>query len=236
MFKKINRTTSSEVIVEQILEEVASGRLAPGAKLPPEREMAEMFGVCRASVREATRALTLMGYLEVFQGKGAFLRKDPPVNGQPADRLGRALGAADSLDLIDIRDILECKAAALAAERADQGHLAAIQEAVDRMEAEQGDGAGFHQADLEFHQALAQASRNQVLIEIMSLIREKMVRDRDRFLGFEVGDRAECRATARKVVEALKEGKKEEAVKRMEEHLQVVTGEVERVVKGQKPS
>jgi GntR family transcriptional repressor for pyruvate dehydrogenase complex len=234
MFKKINRATSSEVIVKQILEEAASGRLQPGAKLPPEREMAEMFGVCRASVREATRALTLMGYLEVYQGKGAFLKADPPNNGQPADRLGRALGAVDSLDLIDIRNLLECKAAALAAERTDPDQLEAIQMAVKRMGEDLDQETGFYQADLEFHQALAQASSNQVLIEIMSLIRDKMVQDRDRVLGFQAGDRADCLATAEKVLEAVRSGEGEEAAKRMDLHLRTVVWEVERVVRNER--
>jgi len=232
MFKKINRATSSEVIVEQILNEASSGRLKPGAKLPPEREMAEMFGVCRASVREATRALTLMGYLEVYQGKGAFLKAEPPGDGRAADRLGRALAAVDSLDLIDIRNLLECKAAALAAERADPEQLEAIQEAVGIMAEDRDREAGFYRADLDFHQALAQASNNQILIEIMSLLREKIVQDRDRFLGFEAGDRGECLATAREVLEAVRAGEGEEAARRMDLHLKTVVWEVERVVKG----
>ncbi len=224
-FQKINKTTSSEMIVEQILEQVREGVLGPGQKLPPERELAEMFGVCRSSVREAARALTLMGYLDVYQGKGAFLKENIPDEDLSTDRLNQAFIAVDSLDLVDIRNVLECKAASLAATRADSTQTAALDRAVMKMSALVDQKAGFYKADLEFHQALARASNNAVLMEIMNLLWTKIVRDRDDFLGFS-GEKQECLNTARKVAAAVGAGSSEEAAGAMSEHLNVVSTDI----------
>jgi GntR family transcriptional repressor for pyruvate dehydrogenase complex len=184
-FKKINRTTSSEVIVRQIQQSIDNGDLKPGDKLPSEREMSEMFGVCRASVREASRALTVMGYLEVFQGKGAFLKDRLPNGDDGAGRLERALAAGDSLDLVDMRNLLECKAVALAATRARPEQLASLKKVVARMQSSKSDPIAFYEADLDFHNRLADASNNQILKEIMALMATRMEESRKGFLGAE---------------------------------------------------
>lgn len=232
-FNKINRATASEIIVREILSGIDSGQIKPGDKLPSERELSEQFGVCRASVREASRALTLMGYLEVFQGKGAFLKEILPRDGLSTDRLDQALSAADSLDLIDIRNLLECKSVALAALRATPAQLAEVEAAVIKMETGQGDLAAFYDADREFHQALALASNNQVLIEITALIGERMIEDRDRFLGFYNGDRGACRGSARAVYQAVADGDGERAVTEMTAHLSLVNDEVFSIINRQ---
>jgi GntR family transcriptional regulator, transcriptional repressor for pyruvate dehydrogenase complex len=229
-FQKINKIVSAEIIVHQILESVTSGTIKPGDKLPPERELAQMFGVCRASVREATRALTLMGYLEVFQGKGAFLRDDVDRDEISSNRLSGALAAAASLDLVEIRDVLECKTVALASQRATAAQLEAIEGAVERMEQSQDNVPGFYAADLEFHQALAEAANNAVLIEMMNLLRSKMIADRDGFLGFSTGDRDACADSARRVFEAVKGCRSGLAVEEMGKHLNLVTSEVQSVI------
>ena len=231
-FKKINRTTSSEVIVQQIQESVKKGDLRPGDKLPSEREMSEMFGVCRASVREASRALTLMGYLEVFQGKGAYLKEQLPSGDDAVERLDRALAAGDSLDLIDMRNLLECKAVALAATRALPRQLARVGKAVGRMEKTRLDRKAFYQADLDFHTSLAEASNNEILKEMMALLASRMVEDRQDFLGAEEIRVDACLNTARQVHESLLAGDAQAAVARMSEHLRLVSGEIEDVVQG----
>lgn len=231
-FEKINKATSSEIIVHQILDGVTSGRIKPGDKLPTERELSAMFGVCRASVREATRALTLMGYLEVFQGKGAFLRRDVARDQLSSERLSGALAAVDSLDLVEIRDVLECKAVALASSRATASQLEAISLQVARMDELIDDPADFYEADLEFHRTLAEASNNEVLVEIMHLLRTKMIEDRDGFLGFSGGDRSACADSARHVFRAVKQGRRDQAVEEMSRHLNLVTGEVEDIITG----
>jgi GntR family transcriptional repressor for pyruvate dehydrogenase complex len=208
-FKKIKRTTSSEVIVRQIQASIQKGELKPGEKLPSEREMSEMFGVCRASVREAARALTLMGYLDVYQGKGAYLKEQLPDGGDSAERLDRALAAGNSLDLIDMRNLLECKAVALAAGRARPEQLERIESAVLQMESSRRDRKAFYQADLTFHTSLAEASNNQILKEMMTLLGSRMLADRQDFLGAGEIRVEACLNSASQVYEALLKGRRQ---------------------------
>ena len=231
-FEKISRVTSSEVIVEQILDQVNNGSLKPGQKLPTEKEMSEMFGVCRASVREAVRALALMGHLEVHQGKGAYLLDSPQGEDPSAGRLGAALAAVDSLDLVDLRNLLECKAVALAADRATPAQLKEIEKALDKMEGCLGRPEEFYQADLNFHVTVTRASNNQVLMEMMNVIGGHMTKDRETFLGEGDLHTGDCLATAREVYRAVERGSAREAVGRMAEHLALVTDEIQRVIAG----
>ena len=72
-FKTIKKESTLEVIIQQIKEQIKKGILKPGEKLPSEREMASLLGVSRASIREAIKALSFSGYLEVIQGKGTYI-------------------------------------------------------------------------------------------------------------------------------------------------------------------
>ena len=72
-FTTIKRESTLEVIVQQIKDQIKKGILKPGEKLPSERELASLLGVSRTSVREAIKALSFSGYLEVIQGKGTYV-------------------------------------------------------------------------------------------------------------------------------------------------------------------
>ena len=119
-FDTIQKSSTPQMIVEQILKRLNTGELKPGDKLPPERELTKMFGVGRSSIREAIRALVVMGYLEVLQGKGTFIKANLPAVGLAALDMGHVLEAATLFDLMEAREILESKVVELASERADK--------------------------------------------------------------------------------------------------------------------
>jgi GntR family transcriptional repressor for pyruvate dehydrogenase complex len=73
-FETIRRSSAPEMVAEQIINKIAGGELAPGSRLPAQRDLARMLGVGRSSVREAINALVVMGYLEPLQGKGTFIK------------------------------------------------------------------------------------------------------------------------------------------------------------------
>ncbi|HBG14872.1 MAG TPA: GntR family transcriptional regulator, partial [Synergistaceae bacterium] len=75
-FKKIERSTITEDIIEQLREKILFGEIKPGDKLPPERVLAESLSVARTSDREAIRAMQYMGILEVRCGEGTFLSEN----------------------------------------------------------------------------------------------------------------------------------------------------------------
>ncbi len=79
VFEAIRKATAPEMVVAQILNKLKKGDLKPGGQLPSQRELAQLLGVGRSSVREAVNALTVMGYLDVRQGKGTFIRQELPA-------------------------------------------------------------------------------------------------------------------------------------------------------------
>jgi DNA-binding FadR family transcriptional regulator len=149
-----------ERIADRIAADIRAGRLAPGAKLPGERELARRLEVGRASVREAIAALQLRGVLETRPGSGSFVAADA------LERLGSELSAHDAgpFDLLETRLLLEPGVAALAAQRGRRDRDAeALLDAMDAAEAE-GDRAGWNDGDRRFHRQLAALTANPVLL------------------------------------------------------------------------
>ncbi|NNG00203.1 MAG: FadR family transcriptional regulator, partial [Desulfobacteraceae bacterium] len=173
-FEMIQKSTAPQMVVEQMLEKVKSGDIQPGGQLPPQRELAVMFGVGRSSIREALNALAVMGYIDVVQGKGTFVRTDIPHDDPPLSQLTRAMAVGSLLDLMEVRELLECKSVELAADRAEEKQLHRLDRIVDTMEARLADYKAFLDADLKFHYALAEATGNIVICEMMKLLAEKV--------------------------------------------------------------
>ena len=80
-FEMVRKNKASELVAEQIIKQIRSGELVPGNQLPSQRELSELLGVGRSSVREAINALEVMGYLEVQQGKGTSRIIGMPIGG-----------------------------------------------------------------------------------------------------------------------------------------------------------
>ena len=117
------RSLSAEV-VDRLAEQIMSGKLPAGAKLPSEQEMMRGMGVSRTVVREAVAALRARGLVITRQGAGAFV--DRAASRQPYVIDPDGLGSLDSvLDILELRMAVESEAAAIASERAtgdpDQG-------------------------------------------------------------------------------------------------------------------
>ena len=181
VFETIRKNTAPEMVVEQILKKIGSGEIASGSRLPSQRELAVSFGVGRSSIREALNALAVMGYLDVQQGRGTFIAKELPGADPSIEKLKAALKAGSLLDLIELRETLECKSAELAAERAESRHLNRLRQAMRDMEASGNDYVRFLETDLEFHTLLAEASANPIFIEIVRVLLERVVAHHDTF-------------------------------------------------------
>jgi DNA-binding FadR family transcriptional regulator len=161
-------------IADQILWQIGSGHLKPGDILPPERELTQSFAVGRSSVREALRILESQGVIRPASG-GAFVVAEAanPLN-TSLRLLFKLDGRTGTRDLFELRRILDCEAAALAAERRTEEHLADMAASIGRMEAAltvQTAGELFIDADLQFHLAVAEASGNRLLVYCMDAIR-----------------------------------------------------------------
>jgi GntR family transcriptional repressor for pyruvate dehydrogenase complex len=171
--------TSSDGIVSAIAERVLAGDLEAGDRLPSERRLAVEFGTSRPMVREALRTLTERGLIRVEPARGAFVREDTgPRRFTPLDLEYRRRGTT-ARQLSETRLMLESEAAALATEHADADDLAALEAALDRLEASPTPLDRVRN-DLAFHAALVAASHNPVIetmfASIQGLTVELMVR------------------------------------------------------------
>jgi GntR family transcriptional repressor for pyruvate dehydrogenase complex len=231
-FETIRKSSAPEKVVDQIMKKIRSGELPAGSRLPSQRDLAAMFGVGRSSVREATNALAVMGYLDVMHGRGTFIRKDPPSSEPSESRLESALKAGNYLDLMEARELLESKSAELAAERADAGAVRMMKNALARCRKNKSDYAKFLQADLDFHMALAEAAGNTVIREMIKSVIEMTARHHREFRTSELSAdyREQSIATAEKTVEYAEKGDGKKAAHWMRKHLNTIRRELEKVI------
>jgi GntR family transcriptional regulator, transcriptional repressor for pyruvate dehydrogenase complex len=167
LFSTIARSeTVSETVLRQIVGLLRSGHLRPGDRLPPERELATSLGISRPSVREALSALALLGVVQQRQGRGTFLVES--IESLPLEpylyRLLLNRGTVD--ELMEVRQLLEPRIAALAAERATPEMCQELQRAFAAFEHEATSGVDPHTeaaAGMGFHETLARAAGNATL-------------------------------------------------------------------------
>src|SRR5438876_10000555 len=166
MFQRVRVSRVSEEVVRQVQEAIFSGTLGPGDRLPPERELAEQFGLSRMSVRDALRTLESNGLVEIKVGStgGAFIREP---NFDPfRETLSSMLRSkkANILELVETRKIVETAIAGLAAQRATKEDLREMREAVEaaRQALKSGD-PNYGPYSVRFHAALARGAKNHVL-------------------------------------------------------------------------
>jgi DNA-binding FadR family transcriptional regulator len=156
-------------IAEQLRGLISGGEFATGSRLPAERDLARQLGVSRPSVREALIALEVEGWVEVRVGSGVYIRPQPHSNGHGKSNghaaSGHAAGPAEwgPLELMRARELVEGEVAALAAKRARKAQVAAMSNAIARMQADAQAGVVPRAGDEAFHEAIAEACGNEVL-------------------------------------------------------------------------
>lgn len=161
------RTPVSEV-ARRLLDLFTSGDVAPGTRLPPERQLAATLEVGRSAVREALAALEILGIVDVRPGSGTYLRGAASELLPQTLRWGLLIGEQNTHELIELRSGLEIYVARLAAAADGVGDLAAH---VERMRATLGDLGAFARADLAFHHELARIAGNAMLIDLLHVVR-----------------------------------------------------------------
>ena len=231
-FETIQKRSAPEKVVEQILQKVKTGELRPGNRLPSQRELAQIMGVGRSSMREAINALVVMGYLEAIHGKGTFIRKALPATGFNSDSLHSAFKAGSIFDLMEAREVLECKSAMLAAERAEPAQIKKLKNVLKKVKATEKDYTIFLQADIDFHTCLAEATGNEVICEMTKLVLEKVIRHHSQLKTTELspGYRQFSIHSANQVIIHIENGEAEEASVWMARHLQAINEELKSII------
>jgi DNA-binding FadR family transcriptional regulator len=149
-------------IADQIAELIYAGEFPAGSRLPAERELAQLLGVSRPSVREALIALEIEGLVDVRVGSGIYVK---PV--LPAAHLVTRLVEPGPFDVIAARVLVEGETAALAAVKATPALVSSIAETLDMMEVEFGKTSSGINADSLFHLRIAEAASNGALVHLV---------------------------------------------------------------------
>lgn len=163
-------TPVSEV-ARRLMDLFTGGDLEPGTRLPPERQLAATLGVGRSAVREALAALEILGIVDVRPGSGTYLRGTASELLPETLRWGLLIGTKHTAELLELRSGLEIYVARLAAGRAAAVDTRALADSLERMERADGDLKAFALADLDFHNALAAAARNDTLVDLLNVVR-----------------------------------------------------------------
>ena len=170
------RTTLTAGICRKMVGELIRGSWAEGEKIPAERELSQKLGVGRASLREALKALEIMGMIETRLGDGTYVCKRSEFFSRPLLWAIASSSAADARELVEARTVIEIELAGLAAEHATPENLKEIAEHLDRMIKAKKNPKEFVQADIGFHLAIGRAASNSILINALHLIRNLMHR------------------------------------------------------------
>jgi DNA-binding FadR family transcriptional regulator len=155
VFEPVQPPTTFEETVERLGTAIRLGILAPGLRLPSERELAEQLGISRSTLRQAITTLVQSGHLTSVRGRGGgtFVVHEPPIaEGSPAGPV-----RPDWREVLDLRVAIEVGTATLAAGRATEDDLALMRDCVQRMAAA-SEFDDYRRADIRFHMAIAEAT------------------------------------------------------------------------------
>lgn len=171
VFEPVQTATTLEETVERLGTAIRLGLLGPGARLPPERDLAEQLGIARSTLRQALTALTESGHLIALRGRGGgtFVAEAPPI----AESTRVELTEGHWRELLDFRVAVEVGAVVLAAERIDEAGLARLREQVEIMRTP-APFATYRRADVFFHLGVAEATGLPRLVAAMTELQGEM--------------------------------------------------------------
>ena len=193
MFDKVVKSTVPGQVIEQIKELLVKGELKRGDRLPPERQLADMLGVSRPSLREALRALEYAGMLETRVGEGIFVADGDSI--MMNNLLMLHLIKQYALEeMIEVRKVLETSNVRFAVLRARDEDLAALKEILEQSRSQIANKAAFIKSDYAFHQAIL-ATMLQTMRTMMSDFNSQLLTSQE--------GRQQVYAHHKKIVEAI---------------------------------
>ncbi|OEF95662.1 FadR/GntR family transcriptional regulator [Desulfuribacillus alkaliarsenatis] len=221
-FKPIKVRKIYAEIVEQIKDLIKDGKLSSGDKLPTLKELAEDLKVGQSAVREALTVLEAMGIVEIRQGGGAYIRQTQLDDTIEPLSMMLLLERDLSLEVLHVRKFLEVGAAGLAARQRTEEELAKMEKALMEMEKDILAGNLGERADWDFHFAVAEASRNSLLIRLMHTVADNMkisMKANRRLLFEQYGMPKRLYDEHKKIYQAIKQQNSTLAEQMMYDHL-----------------
>jgi GntR family transcriptional regulator, transcriptional repressor for pyruvate dehydrogenase complex len=224
MMEPIKRLNVGDSIINQIKDLFLDGKLKPGDKLPPERELMEMFEVGRTSLREALKVLEAQGLI-VRSQKGTFISTN--FNDFYTDSLIYQFyfSEVDWQDIFEARRFIEKELAGLAAQRANPEDLAELQQTIEDMKLaiEENSYAKYISSNMQFHEKIAEASCNQVMVDLYNSITSLVLRAQKKAAAVP-GVMSESLHFHQEIYQAIEQKDVEKARQLMENHIESVHG------------
>ena len=209
-------TRITATLIKQIKRIIATGTITPGAKFPPERELAKEFGVNRASLRQALKVLEIMGVLTQRVGDGTYLSASAEsILNEPLDFL-ILLDDLSHHELLETRIIVEPELAARAAERATAEDLINLRRAIVAMEKCRTNQERLN-ADMAFHELIFRASGNRICHLLFKVIHRNVLTSMSHLSTRVPLDRP--LTWHKRIFAAIQERDPEQARKQMAEHI-----------------
>jgi GntR family transcriptional repressor for pyruvate dehydrogenase complex len=224
VFTKIEQPDLLRKIVAQIKHNISTGQLAKGDKLLSERQMAEMFGLSRATVREAIKALDMLGLVECSHGSGNYISSNLSNSLSEPLSIMFMLEGGNIEQTHELRRAIEFAAAGAAARRIKPDSLKHLNSLCSKIEnsADENEKAKY---DLEFHYEIAAASQNPLLVTLLNaaetLISEHIQDARAGILRIR-GNEAIINRQHRELLDALGRGDAEAAERTALAHMELI--------------
>lgn len=219
MLEPLKKTRLYEDIVKQLTDLIEQGKLIPGDKLPPERQLAEELHVSRTAIREALRSMESMGYIESKVGGGTFVRAISLHNVLHPFSAVLCQNKELAYELLEVRQLLEPEIASLACKRATECDIANIQSATELMRKDIENGGIGMEGNCAFHHAIAAAANNTAMSEILSLCDELLSKFRESALN-KPGEPKKSLNDHIEILEAVKNGDSTLARHLMKKHIE----------------
>jgi len=223
--KPIEKLVLIDQIIETLGKLIAEGALRPGDNLPSERTLAEMLKVSRTSVRQALKALDVLGVLEIRPGSRTYLNKSISKLLINPMKFMSLLHGVGTIELYETRKIIEVSLARLAAENAVEKDIENMKLLLCRAEESLDDPREFLYAEMEFHDAIFKASGNRILSAMMFSINNLLLESREKTVKLFTNLKDSLKQHA-EIFEAIKAKDIDGAGKAMFKHL----NEVEQMV------
>ncbi|KDR94047.1 transcriptional regulator, GntR family [Peptoclostridium litorale DSM 5388] len=225
MFTPIKNKKLYEQVIEQIQNMIMNGQLKRGDKLPSERELAETLGVSRTSIREALRALEILGVIESRQGEGNFINGSIKSGFFEQLSIVFRLDEGSSLDVLDLRKIIEVEAAGLAAARITDKQSDELGKLIDEFEKAKNNEVESARLDKEIHYKIASITGNKLivnLLETISSLMESFIKDARQKIQEKDETRMILVKQHKMICSAIMERNVEKSMKAMKEHLDYI--------------
>ena len=221
-FSEITVEAPSDKIIRQIRALITAGQLKPGDNLPPERKLAEKFGVGRSGVRDAIRKLEFYGIVKTQPQSGTLIAGMGIValEGLITDVLN--IEETDLQSLVETRVLLEVNAAGRAAERRTTQDIVNLTNALNAYEKKVALGESAVEEDLLFHIKIAEASGNKVLKTLMLIITPDIVKKFNQYNVCATDGKEKTVQDHRNILNFIIDQQPKSAEQAMRDHLQDV--------------